>query len=562
MQLERLSLGLRRRTAWEAIDLGLVLLRRWRGPVYRAWFATVLPVVVAASLLLWQWPTVAMLVVWWLKPLYDRVLLKVFAEASFDAPPTVREVWRAMPGLLRQSGLFAALTWRRFNMQRSFDLPVWQLEGQPGKAGRARLRVLGRKTAGHAFWLTYVCLHFVIVFEFGALALLDIASPVGAPEILDWSALFDDEVAPWQTIVFNLAWLAAESIVEPFFVAAGFCLYLNRRSDLEGWDIEVAFRRMAERQSPSLAAASGHAPAAMPGAVPAAMHGAVPAAKHDAVPAALQAAPQAAPRARPGAATGLLIVALAVFVAGAGEARAAVGSCSQPAGIESAAPADESAVTGQRPPGAVRRALDAVLADPVFGREIEDWRWEYRSDEDQKKQEAPWWAKRLAELADLFAVGVRGVIYVIVLVALAALLVVLYRHRHLFGAARSSAYVAPTALFGLDLRPESLPADVAGSALAEIDAGRFAAALSLLYRATLIALVRRRLLDLRAGDTEDSCLRRVAGRLDKDAAAYFALLLDAWKRTAYAGRPPAVAAARVLCQLWPRHFASPGEGGA
>lgn len=542
MQLERLSLGLRRRTAWEAIDLGLVLLRRWRGPVYRVWFATVLPVVAAASLLLWQWPTVAMLVVWWLKPLYDRVLLKVFAEASFDAPPTVREVWRAVPGLLRQSGLVAALTWRRFNMQRSFDLPVWQLEGQRGKASRARLRVLGRKTAGQAFWLTYVCLHFVIVFEFGALALLDIASPVGTPEILDWSALFDDEMALWQTIVFNLAWLVGESIVEPFFVAAGFCLYLNRRSDLEGWDIEVAFRRMAERQPPPHTAGAGGARAT----------------------AGVQAPPpvSAATRARAGATTGLLAVALAVFVAGAGEARAAVGSCSQPAGSEYAAPADEPVVTGKRPPGVVHRSVEAVLADPVFGREVGDWRWEYRSDEDKTAQKPPWWAKRLAELADLFAIGMRGMIYVIALVALAALLVVMYRHRHLFGATRSPAYVAPTALFGLDLRPESLPDDIAGSALAEIDAGRFAAALSLLYRATLIELVRRRLLDLRAGDTEDSCLRRVAGRLDKDAAAYFALLLDAWKRTAYAGRPPAAAAARVLCQLWPRHFALPREGGA
>jgi hypothetical protein len=30
--------------------------------------------------------------------------------------------------------------------------------------------------------------------------------------------------------------------LEPFYVAAGFCMYLNRRVELEAWDIEQAFR--------------------------------------------------------------------------------------------------------------------------------------------------------------------------------------------------------------------------------------------------------------------------------------------------------------------------------
>jgi hypothetical protein len=30
--------------------------------------------------------------------------------------------------------------------------------------------------------------------------------------------------------------------VEPFFVAAGFAMYLNRRVELEAWDIEQEFR--------------------------------------------------------------------------------------------------------------------------------------------------------------------------------------------------------------------------------------------------------------------------------------------------------------------------------
>ncbi len=47
------------------------------------------------------------------------------------------------------------------------------------------------------------------------------------------------------------AWMAAAglacfalavAIVEPFFVGAGFAMYLNRRVELEAWDIEQEFR--------------------------------------------------------------------------------------------------------------------------------------------------------------------------------------------------------------------------------------------------------------------------------------------------------------------------------
>ena len=39
----------------------------------------------------------------------------------------------------------------------------------------------------------------------------------------------------------------AACIVEPFYVACGFTLYLQRRTILEGWDIELRFRQLTER---------------------------------------------------------------------------------------------------------------------------------------------------------------------------------------------------------------------------------------------------------------------------------------------------------------------------
>ncbi|MCU7958847.1 MAG: hypothetical protein KZQ58_02400 [gamma proteobacterium symbiont of Bathyaustriella thionipta] len=40
---------------------------------------------------------------------------------------------------------------------------------------------------------------------------------------------------------------AAVFLLEPFYVAAGFSLYLNRRTLLEAWDLELAFRKMSQR---------------------------------------------------------------------------------------------------------------------------------------------------------------------------------------------------------------------------------------------------------------------------------------------------------------------------
>jgi len=36
---------------------------------------------------------------------------------------------------------------------------------------------------------------------------------------------------------------------EPIYVACGFSLYLNRRTVLEAWDLELVFRRLRQRLS-------------------------------------------------------------------------------------------------------------------------------------------------------------------------------------------------------------------------------------------------------------------------------------------------------------------------
>ena len=68
---------------------------------------------------------------------------------------------------------------------------------------------------------------------------------------VSWLTPADDQ-SPWLALLFEGgSWVAgvslacfviAVAVVEPFFVGAGFAMYLNRRVELEAWDIEQEFR--------------------------------------------------------------------------------------------------------------------------------------------------------------------------------------------------------------------------------------------------------------------------------------------------------------------------------
>ena len=60
---------------------------------------------------------------------------------------------------------------------------------------------------------------------------------------IDFMRVFDPDLEREIQFVFALAYAVSVAVVEPFYVAAGFGLYLNRRVELEAWDLEQEFRR-------------------------------------------------------------------------------------------------------------------------------------------------------------------------------------------------------------------------------------------------------------------------------------------------------------------------------
>jgi hypothetical protein len=132
-------------------------------------------------------------------------------------------------------------TWRRLSPWRAFTQPVYQLEGHGLFQLRKRVLQLRRRHMGAAYMMT---LAFTFA-ELGlALGLLSLASWFGTiGDAFDFDIFFGSDPDSMGALLATIAYLLAILCVEPFYVAAGFGMYLNRRAELEAWDIEQEFRR-------------------------------------------------------------------------------------------------------------------------------------------------------------------------------------------------------------------------------------------------------------------------------------------------------------------------------
>ncbi len=245
MRPDRLTVSLRPRSQFEAIDLGYALLRRHAYEVWRHWLLLAVPmmaILAAIEFVFFDWMQAGMLI-WWGKPLYDAVVLLVLSRAVFGESLSPSQALRE---LRRLSGvLFASLTLRRLSLSRSFLLPAHLLEGLRGQTRNARIRLLRQESTAAARTLT-MCSSWLELSVLGGLIVLFywLAPALLRPELLE--SLNDSHSIGLQIAV-QVLYISVLSIVEPFYVAAGFALYLNRRTMLEAWDIEVALKRMNAR---------------------------------------------------------------------------------------------------------------------------------------------------------------------------------------------------------------------------------------------------------------------------------------------------------------------------
>jgi len=535
VRLEAMSAVVRPRTAWQSIDLGFRLVRAHYPVMLKCSFAVVTPCFLLCQFVFAAYPIATGIAFWWLKPIWERVHLYILSRSLFGEPPDASEALRAFPQYAFKQVLLS-LTIRRFSTTRSLDLPVVMLEGLEGRARARRLGVLRRgDTSTGATWLTIVGAHVEIFLALAFATLIQLLVPETVEFDVFGSVL--NSGGYWAGRAADAVSAVVGALVAPFYVGAGFALYINRRTILEGWDIEIAFRRLAERIET----------------------------RDDRDRGALQPPQEAAVPVARRSVGSTVAVLLALLIAGAGPAT----PCR----------ADTSA--RELGPREAREAVEATLSrDEFHDYEVFDIPRIVPRSGESAGDFVQWLAKTLAWLLDgeeeeasplpewftdaiedLFRFVSGSMEFLILLLVILGGFFVLGRQGVLSGWARTlrdgdpiRRLQPPQSLMGMDIREENLPGDVASEALSLSRRGRERAAISLLYRASLTHLTIRGSVRFRSGDTERDCLRAVIGKVDGDCEDFFRTLTHHREASAYAHRTPGSDAIASLCSAWPRHF--------
>ncbi|AMJ58489.1 MULTISPECIES: DUF4129 domain-containing protein [Stenotrophomonas] len=528
MRIDQLDVVLRARSQWEAMELGTALVRRHAAAIWKPWLLLTLPVFALLNLLGWWLDNfwLSSLILWWLKPAFERIPLYVISRGAFGAEPSTGQTLRAQWNW-GWRGVVAYLGWRRLSPARSLLMPVDLLEGGDATQRRARRHALGGASYGHATLLTWVCWHFEMMLQLAGVALVFMFVPV---ELLSeslratWELIGTDTPA-WAWIGFNLlAWLAM-TLIGPFYSGAGFGLYLNRRTQLEAWDVEIAFRRLRDRLA-------GLAP--------------------------------------------MLVLLLAVFALPSLQARAQ--DSTEPASISShgnhkdAAPEAAATATATTPQqlfgtapadtNGFRQAAARAYEDPQLGAKRKVSRWVKKASdkitETKQESDKPDPGPILGAIAKAVALIGESILWILLGVLLVVLaLTARWWLPWLRGSGRSSRVVqAPAIQEALQL-PEVLPPDILGSARRLWREGKPRHALALLYRASVDVLVQRGNVVLPPGATEAQCLRASRKMPQEADRTLFARMVRTWQYAAYAGRLPSDDEFNALISELHQHYGWP-----
>ncbi len=512
MDLNNTKIILRPRNNWAAADLGLIMVKTWWKSLYSSWFIITFPIfsfavgLVALFSSCYYVPFV-LVVFWWFKPIWERSLLHVLSRAVFGDNPGALETLKSFPGLAKKQALLS-LTLRRFSPFRSFDLPVVQLENLSGKDRQNRIRVLHNDRNSATVWALFACLYCesILVSTSIGLAFLFVPDEVD----LDLLAFWQSNQSAVIIMIVYLVYLSM-SLITPIYVACGFSSYLNRRTILEGWDLELGFRKLKERfsKSPHLNGKTSNP------------------------------------------LKSILIVLLFGFSVLTGT------------GIDSAY-ADNSNKVELK--GTVNRLMQSknlikhVLEGEAFHQVKSSRTLKFRYDwfDDINPDIDPKWAKGLKTFM-LFIVSTFEIAFWIILIAIIILLIYTFRH-----SLKNLRFIHPVDFLRHnnispryeedDLHKIEISNNITDKALQLWQKEKPREALGLLYRAALALLVQNYSMDLKNSFTEEECVRLVNRNQPKKLARFFKKLTTTWQMLAYGHRIPEKGAFTLICSEWTQVF--------
>lgn len=497
MKLEGISAEIRPRNPWEAIDLGCVLTRCHYGDILRAWGITVVPLWAVILALMHHNPVGALWVIWWLKPVTERVPLFVLSRALFGERLSWKELLREWPRMIGRRA-WSTLIWRRLSPVRTLVAPVVELEASRGQRLRGeeferRKQAITSGAGNAAFWLQMMVLlvlhsSWVGLLGFGYLM-------VPARHRPEWEVLWAEWGQPGAVAPLVMWWagfalyLISLSLVTPFFVGGGFGLYVNSRTRLEGWDVELAFRRMGNRLRKTGVAA-------------------------------------------------LLMAGLGMMW------------LPQPGG------AAEPATPGKAQAANPQEVIEQVLQDRAFEvRTAKIYRLKQQAPGELfhlPQFQIPF----LDDVGNALVWVILGTFALFVLYLLVRAVVTGRGGQGRRGLVRTRP--PAKTVMGLNVEEEKLPPDLVAAARSLWQRGDAEGAVRLLYRGAVSWLIHRAGVPIRESDTEVDCLLRVRSeRLSE--AGYFGDLTRMWILTAYGGQRGSDPDMAGLFDHWP--FATPAKGG-
>ena len=259
MKLEKVTAEIRPRGRWESIDLGCALVRENYGKIMSAWFLTVIPMWLMVIALSQLWPApegrpwVAGIFCLWTLPVCDRVPLLVLSRRLFGEDLATKELLLSFPKMITRRW-FNTLLVGPFSINRCLANPVSELEGLKRKSYRERVHLLSRNGGEGAMQAGLISIVLVLATMFSMLFVFSgivglfgdsiVLEELWVKHVLGSDAAFIP--VPYVWVLVGLM-LSAITIIEPFYVGAGFSMYINSRTITEGWDIELAFKRMNQR---------------------------------------------------------------------------------------------------------------------------------------------------------------------------------------------------------------------------------------------------------------------------------------------------------------------------
>jgi len=236
------DVSLRKMDSREAADTGLLIWRKnfvFFLPFFAIpfWMCAFLLRLLPEKMLYLSW-----LILWLLKPFFDRSVLHIISVRFFESNAGMKRLVKGL-GKSLWRGLLGDLLWRRFSPLRSAMMPFRVLEPQnkPGRETEKRKELLKFGGLKYCFFLTLWGISLEAALLTGEYLFFGMLSELFSIGNFQFSLEFFRNAE----IYFFAIWCFNYMLVETLYVCMGFSLYINSRINVEGWDMEIMFRNFA-----------------------------------------------------------------------------------------------------------------------------------------------------------------------------------------------------------------------------------------------------------------------------------------------------------------------------